>query len=277
MKLISITLALILLISMTACENQKTGSSDPSPTSSQNSGLESNLSEEDSMINIPPSKAHLQTQEIMERSSTQALHPTIRNAYSQQDLLSMLYYNGSYNFNTQLQNLDAEFPVECLRTFEDAATYCIYRLKEGGYLYVYFDNTYDGAPPYEPTLKFAQYVFVVKKKLTRSAFSHIKPGTSIAEVEEIDPGRKIMNEISLLASMEELSCHMVENGFIKITYESADKEADRPETNELSAWREYSRTLVVKSIEFIPNGGEVITDFYDQKVAFRILPQDYLQ
>ncbi len=272
MKLVSIMLALMLLISMTACANQQTVESEN--TSLQISSSEISSSGEDIMSGIPPSEEQLQTQEILEKSSMQDLHPLINHAYSQQDLLSMLYYNGSDNFNTQLQNLNAKFPVECIRTFEDAATYCIYRLKEGGYLYVYFDSHYDGAPPYDPTLKFARYVFVVKKKLTRSNFSHIKPGTPISEVEEIDPGRKLINEISPVAQGEMESCHMVENGFMKITYESTNKDMDRSEISDI---KEYCKTLVVKSIEFIPNGGDVITDFYDQKVAFRILPQDYIQ
>lgn len=270
MKLVSIILTLILLIIMTACVNRQTVESESASSQISSSG-------ESTMSEIPPNEELLQTQEILERSSTQERNPSIRNAYAQQELLSMLYYNGSDNFNTQLQDLDAKFPVECIRTFEDTATYCIYRLKEGGYLYVYFDSQYDGTPPYEPTLKFARYVFVVKKRLTRSDFSHIKPGTPITEIEKTDPGRKIINENSPVAPGEMLSCHMVENGFIKITYESTNKDIDKSKILDLSEMREYSKTLVVKSIEYIPNGGEVITDFYDQKVAFRILPQDYIQ
>ena len=208
----------------------------------------------------------LDTQQALEKSSTQNADKLITKSYPQAELISFLSYRGSDNFNTQLYSLNNKFPIECIRTFDNAVTYCVYKLKEGGLLYVYFDGflSYDSDYANQETLRFANYVFVVKKPLKQEDFKNIKKGSSLEDVEMIDPGTKLINSIQKeYLRGDNMTCHMVNDGFVQIRYTHGE-ERD-PDT-----FMPYS--YMVESIKFIPNGKSV-NDGYN----YTILPQDYIQ
>lgn len=212
----------------------------------------------------PPTSQSIETSEILSHSSEESLDKLITTAYPQEELIRFLSYFESDNFNTVLDHLDEHYPVECLRNFDDSLTYCIYKLQEGGLLYVFFHGT---------SLKFADYVFVVKEPLTQDSFRKIKKGSNLADVEAVDPGTKLIHSTKKKQpyGMEYLwkkqTYHMVQGGFMAIQYTTDN-------------WEDYGNYRV-ESIEFVPNGSPLIKgvndEFYclDGISTYRLLPQDY--
>lgn len=205
-----------------------------------------------------------QTKEILNKSSKKNLETLITHSYPQKSIIETVNFLCSDNMSTLLNTLNEKYPVECLRTFQNSLDYVIYRLDEGGYLYVFFHGT---------SLKFADCIFVVKKPLQKEDFSEIKEGSTLADVENIDPGVKLIHSISSYYLVEPMTYHMVQEGFVRIEYQSAPYH---------STTAEYDVTAKVKSVRFIAPG-EVLTtpreDFYPSKTAYRyyLLPQDYPQ
>ena len=204
-------------------------------------------------------------EEILGRSSTDSLENLITTAYPQEELISYVDYGGSDNFNTMLYYLNTKYPVECIRDFDNASLpYCVYRLQEGGYLFIFFHG-------YE--LKFADYMFVVKESLTQRDFRHIRPGDSLADVEKMDTGTALYNRLhpEQIRTLP-LTLHMVEGGFMKITYETAETGDEA-----IAATEHNPQDYLVKTVEFIPDGQILFTvEWYDcDNNVYHILPQDY--
>ncbi|MEG0570123.1 MAG: hypothetical protein RR497_00580 [Oscillospiraceae bacterium] len=187
----------------------------------------------------------LATASILERSSRKSYKRLIKKSYHQKELISNLSYFGADNFNTMLDEINEKYPVECIRTFDDSLTYCIYKLKEGGLLYVFFHSD---------ILKFADYVFVVKDTLYKKDFDKLRSGDSISEVESIDKGTKLINSIYTEYLNNKTTFHMVKDGFMKIEYTSQSRDIS---------------TYKVKSVEFVPNGGKLT------QYSYYLLPEDY--
>lgn len=254
--------ALAVLALLTAgCSN--TGSKSSSEHDSAQSTI---LTEAESQMNnsYPPTSQAIETSEVLSHSSVESLDKLITTAYPQEELIRFLSYFESDNFNTMLDHLNEHYPVECLRNFDDSLTYCIYKLQEGGLLYVFFHGT---------SLKFADYVFVVKEPLTQDSFRRIKKGSNLTDVEAVDPGTKLIHSTKKKQpyGMEYLwkkqTYHMVQGGFMAIQYTTDN-------------WEDYGNYRV-ESIEFVPNGSPLIKgvndEFYclDGISTYRLLPQDY--
>lgn len=257
--------ALAVLALLTAgCSN--TGSKSSSEHDSAQSTI---LTEAESQMNnsYPPTSQAIETSEVLSHSSVESLDKLITTSYPQKELISYIHFLSSENVNTMLIHLNEEYPVECLRTFDDSLPYCIYKLQEGGLLYVFFHGT---------PLKFTDYVFVVKEPLTQDSFRKIKKGSTLAEVEAVDPGTKLIHSIKKeqpygmdYLSFHKKSFHMVKGGFMSIHYTGNDLEDFR-----------------VESIEFVPDGavlnriseyymGEDFYLGYSGDFAYSVLPQDY--
>ncbi len=171
---------------------------------------------------------------ILERADTKRYLPFLKKGYSQTDLLKSLNFGMSDNMNTDLYYIDEKYTVKYLRSFGDSLPYCIYKLKEGGKLFVFFHSG----------LK-ADNVFIVKNKLSQSNFKELKAGDSITEVEKIDEGIGVLNSNTneIILGIRDKTYHMVKEGFVIIRY---DNYLNTPKNN-----------LRIKSIKFIPNGGRL--------------------
>ena len=210
----------------------------------------SSQTEEIEMGDIPDTDQVIESKAVWSRSSDKSIDSLITTSYSEKDLIEYLNYFGSDNANTMMNVLDTKFPIECLRTPKDTLAYCVYKVKEGGLLYIFFHG--DG------NLKFADYAFLSKKLLLKDDFNGIKVGDSLATVEAIDEGTKIINSIKYDYFRKEpsVSLHLVKGGFMKIEYSF--------ELFELSKFK-------VSSIQFVSSGDSLI---YGQKYA--LFEDDYL-
>jgi len=200
-----------------------------------------------------PTEQELKTQEVLDKSTDEDLNKIINHSYSQNDLIDFISYMSGPNDVIMLYQLDEKFPIECIRIFNDSLTYCVYNLKEGGFLFVYLFND----------LEFVHYIFLVKKTLIKDDFSKLEKGSPLRDVEKIDPGIKIINSMGKLPLTHEVTYHMVKEGFIKIIYNSDNFDPE---------------TYKVESVEFIPNGQSII-DFYNlgdsSAYNYKFLEQDY--
>lgn len=268
-----IVLAFFVLLAGCTNETKKTMSGSET-MKSQETGQESltdtsSYDENDPKLNI--------IKEIYQKSSSDSLDKLIKNSYPQKELLNAIDFGGTDNTNTHLDRLHEKFPVEALRTFDDGSLiYCVYKLKEGGFLYVFFHNYGDSDD--EKALRFANHVFIVKDSLTKNSFDSIKPGKSLADIEKIDTGREFFNELNIwgLLPFGE-SYHMVKGGFMRVKYNFPD---------DIGTWEKYDpNNFIVKSIEYVPSGSNLIKAqdelFYGQPpfeyFKYTVLPQDYPQ
>lgn len=110
-----------------------------------------------------------------------------------------------------MADVNEKYPIECLRK----NGYSVYKVKEGGYFYVFWVNTFD--PLSEQGIKaendsavpyFTAYLSSLK---SASDFDAIKEGVSTAaDVAKIDPAF----ELEFILSNETVSYSLLGNGFI---------------------------------------------------------------
>ena len=214
----------------------------------------------------------VKTEEILQRSSTKSMKELITAAYPQDELVGDVAFGGAENFRTMLDWLDEQYPMECIRTLENSSlTYCVYRLREGGYFYIFF---------YGDSLKFTHCAFVAKESLVKSDFIGIRPGNTLLDVERVDSGAELYNLLhwNICGQAPYLQTfHLVKEGFIRISYRNENRGADGTRNIE----RHDPANLIVNSIKFIPNG-EVLegrNSYFDMEhgdlYPCALLPQDY--
>lgn len=256
MKIFIIFLTMIILLTGCAADNN-----------------EDNISSADDML-VSKSANERREDEIIENGRDISVR-SIKNAYPQLELLGYIYSGGSDNFNTELVDLDREFPVECFREFDDSLNYCVYKLKEGGYAVVFFhyvDN--------------ADCVFIIKEPLEQSDFDGIKQGDSISDVWEVDKGSQLVyNYVKFTPTLgppSSCSYHIVKDGFIKIKYITNKVYSDDTTYDDFK--KNVIPTYKVDKIEFIKNGDYLTDNFYyyhglvdelEPKYKVNFLQKDY--
>lgn len=198
------------------------------------------------------------TEEILQKASKKSLDRLIKTSYPQKELIASLSYLGTDNFNTSLHWLNNNYPVECIRTPQGFLTYCVYKLEEGGLLFVFFHGE---------ELKSADYIFVVKEPLAKENFDGIQKGMTLADVEAVDPGTKLVNAIYTEYLTMGKTFHMVKDGFIAITYTQGGRSPSSYVRVDIDM-----TAYQVDTVQFIPNGG-VLNTFEEYKYSF--LPEDY--
>ena len=208
----------------------------------------------------PKTDQMIKTEQILALQSIGSVAPLITTAYSQEELLRDVFFGGTDNFNTMLNYIAEKFPLECIRTFEKDGSlpYCIYKLREGGRLYIFFHGG---------GLWFADSVFIIKEPLSQNDFKKITPGKSLADVLKIDEGARLYNEAHpetfgvLLKTV-----HLVKDGFLMISYQKPAGEWERN-------WYDiYSqKDIRIESVEFIPNGNPLWAD----GGRYTLLEQDF--
>ncbi len=209
-----------------------------------------------------------QSDQIVGLHSTEKVAQLITKSVLQEEMMKFVYFGGSDNFNIMLNHYDTKFSVECIRMFEDDnfAPYCIFRLEEGGYLYVFFHGG---------DLWFTDYAFFVKEPLTYKDFDKVQTGSKLEIVEQIDEGfSSYLRTNSVPFGGLAKSVHLVEDGFVVLDYKLTEGEWSSISFEST----EWLKNVVVKSKKFIPNG-QVVLDYSKQlghkKVrSYKLLEQD---
>ena len=148
----------------------------------------------------------------------------------------------------KLEEVNTKMPVELLRKSEESVYYAIYKIKGGGVLYLFFQQS--GAK--DNILLWRG--FYCEKALKRSDFLEVKEGFSSEMVEKIDPVAKYKYDYNFENENEIISLHMLLDGFAVIYYEKNSDGND-----------------VVREIVFYDDWPQ--DDFWRHSV--NILPQDY--
>ena len=254
------SIIILMTVLLTACTPTFPTPSDSSVEENMMSQQTNSTADSLSTSSIITNSQMIKTKQILDKSSTEDYKKLIQKSYSEQELIDLLSYCETDNFNTMLYYLNDFFPIECIRSFTESCTYCIYKLKEGGLLYVFFHGDYTGDPQKRETLLFTNYIFVVKESLTKNDFKKIKVGSRLKDVEAVDSGTKTINSINNQYLTSKVTYHLVKDGFVKIKYETeTPKDLD---------------SFKVASVEFF---SELETrDMYADKWKFKLLPQDYI-
>jgi hypothetical protein len=193
----------------------------------------------------------------------------IKHSYSQTELISQIGFMCPFNISTTFCQLDKYYSVEYLHIpdGETGVGYCVYRLIEGGKLFVFFDDNPDGR--YHVTLAMVQ-----KELLTQEDFSQLSVGLTLNDVVDIDEGCKILNTVNSNSLVYNTTFHIVKGGFVQIQYENCGERKQGYSDEDFSNFK-------ISSIKFIPNGGfisfpnELNYDCINGGFNYYIEPCDY--
>ncbi len=83
--------------------------------------------------------------------------------------------------------IDAMFPFECVRKTDDTHFYVVYKIRQGGYYYMFFETFPKSLEGEYPSHILTNVSYVYKKLSYADLEDVIKPGMSIAAAEAIDP------------------------------------------------------------------------------------------
>lgn len=179
--------------------------------------------------------------------------------YSAQELLNYIDYYAGVNIITPMAELDKKFPIQQLYTPENASPFCIYHLDTGEKMFVFFDGNMFFINP-------VIAVFIVKDTLDSKNFNTLEAGMTLADVETIDSGTKLMDTVKNHPLGRGNTLHMTKDGFVKITYTVGNfKNAPIPEDPE---------EFKIEKVEFIPNGGDIEITYMDEIKTFTFKFQD---
>ena len=194
---------------------------------------------------------------------------SICNSFSQEELISQIRFMCPFNVATKYYQLKKFYPIEYIHipNSDNSAGYCIYKLSEGGKLFVFFDDNPEG-------LYFVTNIFIVKDLLTRDDFNKLQSGMTLEDVEKIDSGTKVLNSINNDYLRFCQTTHIVKDGFIKIKYTQKEESCNSFDDNS---------NLVISSIEFIQNGSfiefpdELHYDYVNGGMKYFIKEEDYAE
>ena len=181
------------------------------------------------------------TQQILSNKLGQTSPADIRTAYDPLEIIPQLRYFCGVDNVTFLYELDGKYPVGYLTQQGNAAPYCIYKLKDGGSMVIFFNEQSD-------SLRNVSYPFIVYDLLQKQDFDGLKPGMTLEDVLQIDKGLKTVLSCNLCTVYANETLHLVEGGFIRIRYNGGDQlYLDNIDFGQIP----------VESVDFIPNGGNV--------------------
>ena len=188
-KAICALLAAGVALAAGGCQNQSPAGGD--------SMFENGSASISSAFDNYPSGTNLDTVrmgEIIKIASDKPYSSLIKTRYPEKELIHSFYYKRTDgNFVTTMSDIDAKYPIECLRERENAPRYNIYQTKEEGLLYVF----YTPESPYDPetTFYFVDMILYAKKVLYQKDFAKLKAGDPLSKVEAIDAGTKAINSV----------------------------------------------------------------------------------
>ncbi len=182
------------------------------------------------------------TQQILTDKLGKTSPADIRTAYDPLEIIPQLWYFCGMNDVTPLYELDGKYPVEYLTQQGNAAPYCIYKLKDGGSMVIFFNEQSD-------SLRNVSYPFIVYDLLQKQDFDGLKPGMTLEDVLQIDKGLKTVLSRNCCTVLAKETLHLVEGGFIRIRY----KGLEMLYYQDNISWD----MMTIETVEFIPNGGNV--------------------
>lgn len=209
-----------------------------------------------------PTSQQIQTQEVLNRKNYVSNLNEITNVYSAEEIIDYIDYCSGPNAITFLYLLDEKYPIEYFVRPAGASPYCVYKVDEGEKLFVFFNEN-------EESLRDVTYFFLEKEHLTQEAFAGISSGSTLADVETIDRGTQFIDSVNAYSLSKGFTLHMVDGGFIKITYEGGD-------FNYRSSKPENPSDFIVKEVSFVPNGEalDIPRIFGDGPVHYTIIEYD---
>ena len=209
LKRIILIIVILSFMTVTAC-----GSNDLDETykneslESQNSFQASSIFKESSIMvsannTLPPDQLITKSYDI---------HYIIEKYFSNLNLVGT---------GTTLTDIVNDFGVECLRETDKKAIYSVHKIKQGGFLYIFYAN-FTQTEDYRGIIRW----FYVQNSLSYSDFSVINEGSTIDKVKAIDPTTQIF--INIYKSNSEYwdesggfgSWHYLSDGILEITYQN---------------------------------------------------------
>jgi len=165
------------------------------------------------------------------------------------------------SYALSIRDIHQEFPVECLRKVSKKFYYIVYRVKEGGYLYVYlcnpFDEEWDGK---RNVLEHRNSYYMVKKS---DNIKNIKKGDDFRTVSSHDKnisGGKFNFFMSIASDTTAFSSiHLTSNKLYIVYYEKSE---------DINALKDSK----VKKIE--ENENFIIIDNQNQEYSYKLLKID---
>lgn len=107
--------------------------------------------------------------------------------------------------------------VECLRENDDGMLYSVHEIKQGGRLYLFYEQF--GETDEKPLSRW----FYVQKKLAYADFSSIEQGSTMEAVERIDPATQLFDNLYTSHAEEyALSWHYLTDGILELHYTQVD-------------------------------------------------------
>ncbi len=150
--------------------------------------------------------------------NTRRLSDVLTDEYAIEDLADFFgrastneVYSGSKPLGVRIAAANEKFPIECLRQTDRGTLYSVYKVKEGGFYYVFWIKITDGdITPIDWKVYFTAYL-PTSIKLTQNDFNSIIPNSSTAEdVAVIDPNF----ELTFVLSSCTPSYSLLEDGSI---------------------------------------------------------------
>lgn len=119
--------------------------------------------------------------------------------------------------NIPISNIDVGLPIECLRQNKAGNYYTVYKIKQGGLLYIFYSPKIRDV--FMPEQKIERW-FYINKPLSYTDFSSIVENSSWDEIKKIDPGAQIYENMSNTRTGESIvgSLHYMTDGILKISY-----------------------------------------------------------
>jgi hypothetical protein len=174
-----------------------------------------------------------------------------------------------------LSYINERFPGRKVIMFEDSPSYAVFKLKEGGYCYLFFRCDEDESGITNGT---AIGAFVVKNQLKKSNLDVIELNKStLKDITSIDRGLETLikhqkSAKSMLITTPLKTFHLVDNGFAEITYNFDEKLylEENPniglhENIRNGVREDLYKYFSVNNINFIENGGLLFEEAYSEK------------
>ena len=123
-----------------------------------------------------------------------------------------------------IAQVEADFGIECIRKTDAGTLYSMHKVNQGGFLYIFYKTRIsDGKKEYEEIYNW----IYVKKNLSYKDFTSIKEGTSVEDVEAIDPVTTVYKNRMYNYDTNEkkpisYSMHYLKDGILTIFYTYKD-------------------------------------------------------
>ncbi len=236
-KLIIVAISLLCVLTITSCAPESPELPEPSESSESSEPSESPEPSEPSELQDlsfmgngegtetivdNPTGNDVDTVEFFlnKVENTRRLSDILTDEYAIEDLAEFFgraseneEYSGSKSLDVRIAAANEKFPIECLRQTDSGSLYSVYKVKEGGFYYVFWIIIND-SEDYNKTVDWSVYFTAylpTSIKLTQDDFNSIIPNSSTAEdVAVIDPNF----ELCFYLSRAIVSSSLLEDGSV---------------------------------------------------------------